>query len=91
MSEPYCPVHDHPGDDPPDFQPWSNCPIVVEGDPPGGEACPHLAAELQRRHNEVFIEGNYYQFLPENADGERWVQKYRNHKPVGEPRPLGHS
>lgn len=71
-----CPVHAPP--DPDVLNAWC-CP----------DDCEHFHRELQRRINDVKINGNFYRIWS-GDDGLRWKQQFRNYQPVGEPTLLQH-
>lgn len=54
---------------------------------PCPDECPEFTAELERRIDEVNVHGNYFRLLDRDGDGPRLVQEYRNHVPLGPPRP----
>lgn len=53
------------------FNAWS-CP----------DDCPHLIAELERRINDITINGNYIQVWRDN-NGQYWREEYDGHQPQG--------
>lgn len=69
------------------------CPVHGDiGDPmdawPCPDDCTHFALELERRVENVQVHGNYFKLLGPIGDGAGLMQEYRNHVPVGPPRPL---
>lgn len=66
-----CPVHGQRDN----FREWS-CP----------DDCEHLARELDRRIDDVKINGNFIRTWTDE-DGKRWKRRFSNHVPVEEPRP----
>jgi hypothetical protein len=72
MTEPErrCPVHSEPGAD--EAHAWP-CP----------DDCLDFLAELERRIEDVRVNGNFIRTWVEN--GVYWKQTFRNHEPVGEP------
>lgn len=67
----WCPVHADAGVD--TINAWA-CP----------DDCEHFAEELQRRIDDIRINGNYTSVFTDDA-GLTWRQHYRKHLPVGEP------
>lgn len=66
----FCPVH---GDFASESLRWA-CP----------DDCPHFLAELERRVIDVKVHGNFTRMTTDDY-GRMWLQRFRNHEPVGEP------
>lgn len=71
MTEPpyWCPAHGQPGG----FREWA-CP----------DDCEHFRAELERRIDDVKVNGNFTRTYTDDS-GQRWKQRFRNHRPVDAP------
>lgn len=65
----------------------NRCPVHWSEGLGGEWSCPdfceHFLAELERRVHDVEANGNFFR-MSQDDDGSRWLQKFRNHEPVGE-------
>lgn len=50
------------------------------------DECPDFLAELERRINDIKIQGNFTRM--QVTDGVMYRQRYQNHQPIGEPEPV---
>lgn len=76
------------------------CPVALEGDPEDAETCPYFIEMIEERSKDI-EDGNYFVMIfparldreagaghPGGDDHRMYAQEYRNHIPVGSPKPV---